>query len=166
MFRSDVWNFHSDEFQQMREVNVGGSIHCTAAVIDAMKRQGGGAIVNLASIAALGTAMAGTTFYAATKAAVVILTKRFALELGPLGIRVNAIAPGFILTDMVHVGRSPEELQQLTQTMATKAMLGRVGQPEDIAAAAAFLASADAAFLTGQILTVDGGRMDYLTHSL
>ena len=165
MFRSDILNFNTDEFQQMRATNVGGVVHSVAAVLPAMKAQSSGSIVNLASIAALGTAMQGTTFYAATKAAVVILTKRLALELGPSGITVNAVAPGFVITDMVAVGRAPEELAKLLTTMATRNALGRNGQPDDIASVVAFLASPDAAFMTGQILTADGGRTDFLSHS-
>jgi len=166
MFRSDILNFNTDEFQQMRATNVGGVVHSVAAVLPAMKAQKSGSIVNLASIAALGTAMQGTTFYAATKAAVNILTKRFALELGPFGITVNAVAPGFIVTDMVGAGRTPEELEKLLATMATRNVLGRNGAPADIASVVAFLASPDAAFMTGQILTADGGRTDFLSHSL
>ena len=166
MFRSDVMNFNTGEFLQMRNTNVGGMIHSVAAVLPAMKEHKSGSIVNLTSIAALGTAMQGTTFYAATKAAVSILTKRFALELGPFGINVNAVAPGFILTDMVKVGRTPEELERTLESMKTRTMLGRVGTPEDIAGVVAFLASPDARFMTGQIITADGGRTDFLSHSL
>ncbi len=166
LFRSDVLNFNTDEFQQMRNTNVGGVIHSVAAVLPAMKQQKSGSIVNLVSIAAIGTAMPGTTFYAATKAAVVILTKRFALELGPFGINVNAVAPGFIVTDMVKAGKTPAELQQVLESVAARTVLRRNGAPEDIASVVAFLASADAGFVTGQILTVDGGRMDFLSHSL
>lgn len=166
MYKSDVLNFNTDEFQQMRNTNVGGVIHSVAAVAPHMKAQKSGSIVNLVSIAALGTAVQGTTFYAATKAAVAILTKRFALELGPFGINVNAVSPGFIVTDMVKAGRTPEEFEQLLKNMAGRNVLARNGTPADIAAVVAFLASPDAAFLTGQILTADGGRTDFLSHSL
>src|SRR5712671_5469665 len=98
-----------------------------------------GRIINLTSIAAHGTAMPGTTFYAATKAAVSILTRRFAMDLGPHGITVNAIAPGFILTDMVSSGRTAEEAEQLRSSISAKTMVRRLGKPEDIAHAAAFL---------------------------
>jgi 3-oxoacyl-[acyl-carrier protein] reductase len=166
MHRSDVMHFQSAEFEEMRAVNVGGLVHCVGAVLPAMKERRAGSIVNLTSIAAIGTAMPGTTFYAATKAAVAILTKRFAMELGGYGIRVNAVAPGFILTDMVQVDRSAEEFQAIQNKMGSLTMLGRVGRPEDIAGVVAFLASADAGFMTGQVLVADGGRMDYLTHGL
>ncbi len=166
MHRSDVLHFQSAEFEEMRAVNVGGTVHCVAAVLPAMRERKAGSIVNLASIAAIGTAKPGTTFYAATKAAVAILTKRFALELGPLGIRVNCVAPGFIMTDMVRVERTEQELEAMIAQMGSVTMLGRVGRPEDIASVVAFLASEDAGFMTGQIVTADGGRMDYLTHAL
>ena len=166
MYRSDISSYNAEETRRMWSANVEGVIHCVAAAVPSMKARKSGSIVNLVSIAALGTAMQGTTFYAATKAAVVILTKRFALELGPLGITVNAVAPGFILTDMVSAGKTPEELRQLLDAVAARSVLGRTGTPDDVASVAAFLASPDAAFMTGQILTVDGGRMDFLTHSL
>ncbi len=166
LHRSDILNFNTAEFQEMRAVNVGGLIHCVAAVLPAMKERRSGSIVNLTSIAAIGTSMPGTTFYAATKAAVSILTKRLAMELGPHGIRVNAVAPGFVVTDMTHSGRSEAQVAATIARMESLTMLGRAGRPEDIAGVAAFLASPDAGFMTGQILTADGGRMDFLTHSL
>ena len=166
MHRSDVFHYNPSEAERMWKTNVGGVTNCVAAVAEPMKTQRSGSIVNLTSIAAHGTAMQGTTFYAATKAAVAILTKRFALELGPFGVNVNAVSPGFIVTDMVAVGRTPEELRQALETLAARAMLGRTGTPEDIASVVAFLASPDAGFVTGQILTADGGRTDFLTHGL
>ena len=145
---------------ELLKTNRAGVIHCTRAAAAAMRRQRGGSIVNISSIAAHGTAAPGTTWYAATKAAVESLTRRSALELGPSNMRVNAGAPGVILTDMV----DPANRDQVIQTMAAKAVLGRVGQPEDIADAVAFLVSSQARFITGQILTVDGGRTDFLSH--
>jgi 3-oxoacyl-[acyl-carrier protein] reductase len=166
MSRSDLLSYDASEFERLWRTNVEGVIHMAAAVVPSMKQQKSGSIVNLVSVAALGTAMPGTTFYAATKAAVAILTKRFALELGPLGITVNAVAPGFIATDMAFVGKTPEEVQRTLQAVSARSALGRTGLPENIASVVAFLVSPDAAFLTGQILTADGGRMDFLSHSL
>ena len=162
--RGDLNDFDLAQMESMRRTNVDGLILVTRAVSAGMKRRGWGRIVNLASIAAHGTTMPGTTFYAATKAAVVLLTRRFAMELGPYGITVNAIAPGFIRTDMVMVGRTEEEARALVESVAQRAMVRRVGDPADIAHAVAFLVSPEAGFVTAQVLTVDGGRMDYMSH--
>ena len=89
----------------MRQVNVEGLIHATRAVMGGMRARRYGRIVNVSSIAAIGTALAGNAFYAASKAETVILTRRFALELGSHGITVNAVAPGFVRTDMTQRGR-------------------------------------------------------------
>jgi 3-oxoacyl-[acyl-carrier protein] reductase len=152
---------HADdaEMENMRNVNVDGVVRVTRAAVSDMKARGFGRIINVASIAGIGMATPGTTFYAATKAAVIVLTRRFALDLGAHGITVNAIAPGFIVTDMARQSGAD------FNAIAAKAMMRRVGAPEDIAAAAGFLASDDAGFITAQVLTVDGGRMDYVAHA-
>jgi len=130
-----------------------------------MKARGYGRIVNIASNAAIGTALPGTTFYGATKAEVLILSKRFAMELGRSGITVNAVAPGWIVTEMARAGASEEAFAQRVAAMRERTMVGRVGAPEDIAAAVAFLTGVDASFVTAQVLTVDGGRLDYIGHA-
>lgn len=151
----DLGNFDFSRMDRMRRTNVDGVVYCTRAVVDSMKERRTGRIINITSIAAAGTAMEGTTFYAATKAAVVMLTKRFAMELGPFGITVNTIAPGYIATDMTQGGKAGEAI-------AAKSMMRRIGRPEDIANAVAFLASPASSFITAQMITVDGGRMDYI----
>src|SRR6202049_4556025 len=160
MRRGDLADFEWSQMEGMRATNVDGLVNVTRAVVDGMKERKFGRIVNLTSVAGLGTAMPGTTFYAATKAAVSVITRRFAMDLGPHGVTVNAVAPGFILTDMARAGRGAEEIAKV----AEKAMVKRVGQPEDIAHAVAFLCALESSFITGQILTVDGGRMDYIGH--
>lgn len=162
--RGDLDDFSSSALEAMRRTNVDGVVNVTLAVAEGMKARRWGRIVNLTSIAAHGTTMVGTTFYAATKAAVAVLTRRFALELGPDGITVNAVAPGFIVTDMVYADRPPDEVEQLLAGISDKAMVRRTGRPEDIAHAVAFLVSEEASFITAQILTVDGGRTDYICH--
>jgi NAD(P)-dependent dehydrogenase (short-subunit alcohol dehydrogenase family) len=162
--KGDLTDFNYAEMEGMRRTNVDGLVQVTRSVVDGMKARRFGRIINLTSVAAFGTAFSGTTFYAATKAAVIVLTRRFALELGPFGITVNAIAPGFILTDMALDGHSPIEAQPAIDAVAAKAMVHRVGEPDDIANAVAFLVSPESSFITAQTLTVDGGRMDYISH--
>ncbi len=149
---------------RMRRVNVNGVINTVRAAMGGMQARGHGRIVNIASNAAIGTALPGTTFYAATKAEVLILTKRFALELGRAGITVNAVCPGWIVTDMARGSATEEEFSARVAGMGERTMVGRVGAPEDIAATVAFLASPEAGFTTAQVLTVDGGRKDYIGH--
>jgi 3-oxoacyl-[acyl-carrier protein] reductase len=164
MAKGDLADFDYTQMEGMRRTNVDGLVLVTRAVVEGMKRRGFGRIVNLTSVAAHGTALTGTTFYAATKAAVITLTRRFAMELGPHGITVNAVAPGYIPTDMALEGRSAAEAQAAIEAMAARTMVRRVGRPEDIANAVAFLASTDSGFITAQTITVDGGRMDYIAH--
>ena len=159
LHKGDLTDFDYSQMDRMRDVNVDGLVHVTRAAIGDMKSKRWGRIVNIASIAGFGVSTAGTTFYAATKAAVITLTRRFALNLGPHGITVNAIAPGFIATDMAADSGADFD------AIAAKAMMRRVGTPDDIAAAASFLASEEAGFITAQILTVDGGRTDYIAHA-
>ena len=156
--------YDPEQVARMRRVNVEGLIHATRAVIGGMRARRYGRIVNVSSIAAIGTALSGTTFYAATKAEITILTKRFALELGPHNITVNAVAPGFVRTDMTRGGRGANDWQGTEERFAARAMMGRIGEPEDIANAVAFLASPESGWITAQVLTVDGGRMDYIGH--
>jgi 3-oxoacyl-[acyl-carrier protein] reductase len=165
LFHGALLDYEKHEFEQMWQVNVKGILLATAAVAPSMIERNYGRIINLSSIAALGTAFPGTTLYAATKAAVLTLTKRFALELGHAGITVNAVLPGFTVTDMVSAGMSAAEIERLKQNAASKSMLGRAGEPADIANVITFLASEESGFMTGQFLTVDGGRLDFLTHS-
>lgn len=149
---------------RMRRVNVNGVINTVRAVMAGMIDRGYGRIVNVASNAAIGTALPGTTFYAASKAEVLILTRRFAMELGRAGITVNAVCPGWIVTDMTRRNATEAEFAARVAAMRERTMVGRVGAPEDIAAAVGFLASPEAGFTTGQVLTVDGGRLDYIGH--
>ena len=157
--KGDLADFDFSQMEGMRNVNVDGLVRVTRAVVGDMKARRWGRIVNVASVAGIGMSTPGTTFYAATKAAVITLTRRFALDLGQHGITVNAIAPGFIATDMAAASGANFD------AIAAKAMMRRVGTPDDIAAAAAFLASEQAGFITAQVLTVDGGRTDFIAHA-
>jgi 3-oxoacyl-[acyl-carrier protein] reductase len=164
VYRAMLEDFDSDAMEHMRRTNVDGLIHVTRAVAPGMKERRYGRIVNITSIAGHGTTMPGNTFYAATKAAVSTLTRRFAMELGPHGITVNAVAPGFILTEMVKEGRTEQEYLEAVKRISERSMIGRPGDPEDIARAVAFLVAPESGFITAQVLTVDGGRMDYIGH--
>jgi 3-oxoacyl-[acyl-carrier protein] reductase len=164
-YRATLDDFDPTQMAAMRGANVDGLIQVTRAAAWRMRERKFGRIVNITSIAGHGTAMPGNAFYAATKAAVSLLTKRFAMELGPFGITVNAVAPGYILTDLVKVGRTDEEYAAIVKKMNELTMMRRTGVPEDISNAVAFLAAPESTYITAQVLTVDGGRMDYIGHA-
>ena len=132
-------------------VNVDGAFHTIQAVLPHMLHQHAGCIVNISSIWGQRGASCEVT-YSCTKAALIGLTRSLAMELAPTHIRVNCVAPGVIRTDMLDA-LPPEVLPQLAQ----ETPLGRLGTPEDIAHAVAFLAGDGASFITGQVLTCDGG---------
>ncbi len=131
--------------------NLDGAFHCTQAVIRKMQRGRWGRIVNVSSLAGL-AGNAGQVNYAAAKAGLVGFTRALAKEVGSRGITVNAVAPGFVETDMTAGLQSDWKEQALKLTPA-----GRFGLPEEVAAAAAFLVSDEAAYITGQVISVDGG---------
>lgn len=155
-----------EDFDAMLNTNVKGILVCTQAVVPHMIEKHYGKIVNISSVAGLGTSLLpGNILYAATKGAVNIMTKRMALELGPHGINVNSIAPGLIRTDMSLGRRSPQEVEERIKYFSERSMLRRIGEPREIADVALFLASDESNFITGQVIAVDGGRMDFITHS-
>ena len=130
-WRGTLDDYDAAQVARMRRINVEGVINATRAVVGGMRVRRYGRIVNVSSIAAIGTGLPGNAFYAATKAEVAILTKRFALELGPHAITVNAVAPGFVRTDLTQGGRGAGDWQATAQRFAEKTMLGRIGEPED-----------------------------------
>ena len=139
------------DFSDVVDVNLKGTFHCIHHAARPMLKQKSGRIINLASVVAL-HGNAGQVNYAASKAGIIGMTKSAAKELASRHITVNAIAPGFIQTDMTEV--LSEKVKESTKTQIP---MGTFGQPEDIAKAVAFLASDDAGYITGQVLCVDGG---------
>jgi len=140
-----------EQFDQVIDVNLKGVFNCGRAAARVMVAQGSGCIVNTSSVVAL-YGNFGQSNYVATKAGVIGLTKVWARELGRKGVRVNAVAPGFIGTDMVMA--MPEKVRGM---MADKAPMQRLGDPAEIADAYAFLVSDHASFVNGAVLSVDGG---------
>ena len=140
-----------EDFGKVIDTNLKGAFHTIRFASRQMLKQKGGRIINMSSVVGV-TGNAGQANYAASKAGIIGLTKAAARELASRGITVNAIAPGFIETDMTSV--LPEKVREAS---AAQIPLGSFGKPEQVAAAAAFLASEDAGYITGQVLHVDGG---------
>ena len=140
-----------EQFDRVIDVNLRGVFHCAQAVTDAMVAQGSGVILNASSVVGI-YGNFGQTNYAATKFGVIGFTKTWSRELGPKGIRVNAIAPGFIQTPILST--IPEKV---IHEMTERVPLKRLGQPEDIANVYAFLASDEAAYINGTVIEVAGG---------
>ncbi|BDU50381.1 3-oxoacyl-[acyl-carrier-protein] reductase [Haliovirga abyssi] len=142
-----------DDFDRVISVNLKGVFNCTQAVFKAMVKQRSGSIINISSVIGL-IGNVGQTNYAASKAGILGITKSVAREGARRGIRVNAIAPGFIKTDMTHILKEEVQKQILSQIP-----MGEMGTPEDIANTALFLASDLSKYITGQVITIDGGMV-------
>jgi 2-hydroxycyclohexanecarboxyl-CoA dehydrogenase len=149
-------NISFEDWQRVIDVNLNGVFHCIQAVLPDMIEAGWGRIVNISS----SSTHSGAPFmahYVAAKSAVNGLTKTLALEYGPSGITVNAVPPGFIDTPMLRSAEAHGYLGDIEKTIEATPVR-RIGRPEDIAAACAFLISDEAGYITGQILGVNGGR--------
>jgi 3-oxoacyl-[acyl-carrier protein] reductase len=147
----DVWN-------RVLAVNLSGYFYCARAVARVMMAQGGGAMVNLSSGAGIRGSISAGVQYSASKAGIIGLTKGLAADLAPHGIRVNCVAPGLIDTGLGATDRWTGWTRAEVERYASRDVaLGRVGQPEDIAEVVVFLLSDAAGFMTGEILSVDGG---------
>lgn len=142
-----------EDINDVLDINLKSAFNCSRAVIRIMMKQRHGRIINMSSVVGI-AGEAGQTNYAASKAGLIGMTKALAKEVASRGITVNAIAPGYITTNMTDV--LPDKIKQ---NIIESIPLGRPGTPEDIAAAAAFLAGEDACYITGQVLNVSGGLL-------
>jgi 3-oxoacyl-[acyl-carrier protein] reductase len=142
-----------EDWETVIDTNLKGAFSFSQAVMRSMIKRRSGRIINISSIAGL-TGNAGQANYAASKAGLIGLTKTLARELASRGITVNAVAPGFIVTDMTDVLSD-----QIKEAILPRIPLGKFGEGEDIAAAVAFLAAPEAKYITGQVLSVDGGMV-------
>jgi 3-oxoacyl-[acyl-carrier protein] reductase len=140
-----------DDWQRVLDTNLTGAFRWAKAVVRPMLMARSGAIINVSSVSGL-VGVAGQTNYSASKGGLIAFTRSLAAELAPKAIRVNAVVPGFIETDMT--ARLPRDIKRQN---IERTPLKRLGKPEEIASAITFLASADAAFIVGQTLVVDGG---------
>ena len=148
-----ILRMKDEDFDSVIDVNLKGVFNCLRAVTPVMIRQRSGKIVNLSSVVGI-MGNAGQVNYAASKAGVIGMTKSLAKEIGSRGITVNAVAPGFISTDMT--GFLTEEFKE---DIRKKLPLKRLGKPEDVANVVAFLVSEEASYITGQVINVDGGMV-------
>jgi NAD(P)-dependent dehydrogenase (short-subunit alcohol dehydrogenase family) len=150
--RRPFYEIDLDEWDLVMKVNVKGAFLCTRAVFPYMKNQGYGKIVNIASEVFF-TGSHGFAHYVASKGGIIGMTRALAIELGPHGIRINCVAPGFTDTE------ASRGIADVTKYDTSKTPLGRVVKPEDLTGAAVFLASPESDFITGQTVLVDGGRV-------
>ncbi|MFZ7101430.1 MAG: 3-oxoacyl-ACP reductase FabG [Peptococcaceae bacterium] len=140
-----------EQWKEVIEINLNGVFNCSSIIGNIMRNQGSGNIINISSVVGL-YGNIGQTNYSATKGAVISMMKTWAKELGRKGIRSNAIAPGFIATDMVK--NMPENIRQQIESSVP---LGRLGKQEEIANVAVFLASDESSYINGEVIRVDGG---------
>jgi 3-oxoacyl-[acyl-carrier protein] reductase len=146
-----------EDWDLVLAVNLKGAFLCTQTAAQHMVKNKYGKIVNIASIMGISTVFQRQPNYAASKAGLIQLTKNAAIELGPYGINVNAIAAGLIVTDILYLRRSPAEVDRLIDQRSKQSALRRPGTPQDMANIALFLSSEDSSFITGQVIIADGG---------
>ena len=161
---TNLMDTSEEEWDRVMEVNLKGPFLCTQEVAKQMIKQKYGKIINISSISGLGCAPTGEGAYGCAKAGLIMLNSVAAQDLGPFGINVNAIAPGWIQTDMTK-GKSKGIADEINKRKTALAAMRRIGDPRDIANVALFLASDDSNFISGQLIVADGGRMDFVSHA-
>jgi 3-oxoacyl-[acyl-carrier protein] reductase len=149
-----LWRMEDDEWNEVVDTNLTGAFHMTRAVAPTLRAQQHGKIVNVASIHGMRSEF-GLSNYAASKAGLIGLTVSAAVELGPSNINVNAVAPGYIRTTRLAMGVSPEVLDRARE----RSVLGRLGDPQDVADVVVFLCSEKSRHITGAVIPVDGGHL-------
>jgi 3-oxoacyl-[acyl-carrier protein] reductase len=154
LHKHSITDFPLSEWREVIDVNLKATFLCCQAVATVMKETKRGAMINTSSNFGI-TGSAGRTAYSAAKAAIIAFSKSLALEMAPYGVRVNTIAPGLTATERVMAAHTEAEWANLSKSMP----LGRAGQPADIAEGINFLASDESAFMTGQVLHVNGGMI-------
>jgi 3-oxoacyl-[acyl-carrier protein] reductase len=151
--RCKIAEMSEELWDSVMDVNLKSAFLCSRSAIELLKRNGGGRIINLSSLAAFDGGGPGAAAYAATKGAILTFTKALAKELAPFGITVNCVAPGLIATLFHDTFSTP----QSRQNIVGNTLLAREGQPADVAAAIVFLASASASYITGETININGG---------
>lgn len=154
-FFSTLDQIRMEGFEKYFRVNFTSAVHCTKAVAPVLLAKREGCVLNVASVAAF-VASPGLTYYASAKAALINFTRTVAQEWAAYGIRVNALAPGWVETELNEPAR--QQIPEFNQRVLASIPLGRWGKPEDVAGAALFLCSPAASFITGTVLIIDGGQ--------
>lgn len=158
MNRQDILEVDEAEWDRILAINAKGPFLCCRAVLPAMIEQGGGTIVNLCSVLSFTGGQGNTPAYNASKGALLTFTKTLAVSYGPRGVRANAVCPGFVPTDLNrHLVEGSPEAEAYRRELLAQYPLHRLGRPEDVAHAVLFLASDEAGWINGAVLTVDGG---------
>lgn len=158
--RASILDMSEQDWDDVIETNLKGVFLCLQAVARQMVKQKSGKIINMSSTGGVHGIVLSAANYCAAKAGVVQLTRCAARELGPYGIIVNAIAPGLVDTSLWKDRRTPEEVAQFTEQCSKAAIVGRLGTTQDIANLALFLASDECSFICGEVIVIDGGRVD------
>ncbi len=158
--RGPLLEVTEQDWDEVMDTDLKGVFLCTQAVAKRMIEQKYGKIINISSICGRGGALPRLSSYSAAKAGVIQLTKSAALELSPYGININAIAPGAVITPITYFQRTPEQVEQFMEDSKKLSVLGRLGDTQDIANLALFLASDDSSFICGETIAIDGGRKD------